>query len=321
MIRMGLVGVADPRHRWFLAAALRRRAGICLVDVSEPDAGLRTGLAEQYDLTGRPDHRTLLAESAPSLLAVAQPSGSGPVVLDALAHGTDVVVAPPVCDNLSELDAITDLVAGSGHRVTAAHIDRGHPASRVVKELVDTGRLGDIDVVALVLADELDDVARRRAVLDGLDLYLWLTGVTGGTVCAVTAGHPARSEDPAELRDAYGELTMVVTAPARSGPGEVVFEVRRRPGAGATPEVLQVGGSTGAVEWDVRTGLLRSAVNDTEPRTVACGTLEPAEWVLTNLLRRSRPAVSTEESLATTRIWLSAEQSERLGGETQSWQL
>jgi hypothetical protein len=76
------------------------------------------------------------------------------------------------------------------------------------------------------------------------------------------------------------------------------------------------------VEWDVRTGLLLSAVGGAEPRTVSCGAFDqPAEWVLENLVRRSRPALSTGQSLAVTRMLLLAEESRRTDGEPRAWQL
>ncbi len=317
---MGLVGAADPRHRWFLAAAQRRRAGVRVVDVSEPDAALRQELTLQYDLPGRPDHRALLELSAPSLVAVAQRSGSGPAVIDALDHGVDVVVAPPVCDTLSELETIAGLVTRSGRRVTAAHTYRGHPASRVAKELLDDGRLGRGDLVALLSAG--DDDGFRRSMVDGLDLFLWLTGATSGQVSAVSNDHPARADDPAEFSDAYGALVVMVTASSPTWPGELILEVRRRPGAAEGRELFQLAGSTGAVEWDVDSGLLRSAVNGADPRTVGCGRLDqPADWVLDNLVRRSRPAVSTAESLAATRILLLAEESLRQDDGPRAWHL
>lgn len=322
MIRVGLIGAADPRHRWFLAAAERRRAGIRIADFSEPDAALRQELAWRYSLPGQPDHRALLAMSAPSLVAVAQRSDAGQAVIDALRHGADVVAAPPVCDTLSGLETIAGLVE-SGRRVTAAHTYRGHPASRLAKELIDSDRLGRVELVALLAASDRDQRELRRAVLEGLDLFLWLTGATSGAISAVTARHPARREDLPETRAAFGELTMIATATNPTGQADVIFEVRKRPNAAETPEeVIQIVGTTGAMEWDVRTGLLRSALDGADPVAVSCGRLDQtAEWVLNNLLRRSRPVISTAHSLATTRMLLLAERSRQLDGKPQAWQL
>lgn len=320
MIRIGLIGAADPRHQWFLAAAERRRAGVQIADFSEPAAALRKELAWRYELPGRPDHRALLAAAVPSLVAVAQESGAGPAVLNALGHNADVLVAPPVCDTLAELEAIAKLVPESGRRLTAAHTYRGHPASRLAKELIDTGRLGRVEVVALLAAADGDEPELRRATLEGLDLFLWLTGASSGTISAVTDRHPARTEDPRQIGAAFGELTMIATAPNPTA--EVRFEVRSRSNAAEAPQVIQIVGSAGEVEWNVRTGLLRSDLDGADPVSISCGRFDqPAEWVLNNLIRRSQPVISTEHSLATTRMLLLAERSRQLGGELHTWRL
>lgn len=319
MIRMGLIGAADPRHGWFLAATQRRRAGVRVVDFSEPDEALREDLAWRYDLPGQPDHRALLAVSEPSLVAVAQQSDPGDVVVDALRHNVDVVVAPPVCDTLSRLETIAGLARESGRRVTAAHTYRGHPASRLAKELVDNDRLGRVELVA-VLASDGDERRLRSVALEGLDLFLWLTGATTGSISAVTDRHPARRAESTEIPAALGALTMLATATSPTGQ-DATFEVRTRPNTAETPEVIQIVGSAGAVEWEIRSGLLRSALDGADPVTIGCGRFEqPAEWVLNNLIRRERPVISTEHSLATTRLLLLAERSLQRDGELEAWQ-
>lgn len=300
MIRVGLVGVDDPRHRLFLAALDRRRAGVRIVGVSEPDPILREEFARQYDLPAWADHRDLLAEANPSLVAVAL-AGAGRVVIDALQAAADVLVAPPICQTLEELEKIAELTVSGGRRVTAAHTYRGHPAARTAKELIDDGRLGRPDLVSLIIGPDWDDDRLRTAVGEAIDLFGWLTGADLGA-----AGTDSGVDDDPEDQ-AFGELVLAITGTATGTADHPVLEIRRRPDLTDSAGIVQVAGDAGAVEWDLGSGVLRSALGGREPISVACGPfVQPAEWMLTNLLRKPRPVISTEQSLATARLWLAA---------------
>lgn len=303
MIRVGLIGASDPRHRSFLAALHRRRAGVRIVGLSDPDQAVRDEFGQLYDLPTWADHRDLLAQARPSLVAVAQ-SGAGQVVIDALRAGCDVLVAPPVCETLEELETIAGLVTSTGRRVTAAHLYRGHPAARTAKEMIAAGRLGRPDLVSLIIGDPISEDRMHVAVAEAMDLFGWLTEVSPATIRVIS--DPDQADDPEDAQ-AFGELVVAVAATPADDAGEAVLEVRRRPDLAGSAQLIQVAGDAGAVEWDVRTGLLRSALGGQSPVTVACGPLQnAAEWVLNNLLRKPHPVISTEQSLTTTRMWLIA---------------
>src|SRR5580765_7674334 len=163
MIELGLVGVADSRHQLYLDPVERRRAAVRPVGFSETDAVARGQFAERTRLTGYPDHRELLDAVAPSLLAVAVGSGTVEVIRDGLTAGADLVVAHPLCASIDELDELTDLAAETGHRVTPLYTYRSHATSRLAKELIDDGRLGRVDLMALVVAGSVETELVRRA--------------------------------------------------------------------------------------------------------------------------------------------------------------
>jgi len=295
VIRVGLVGGSDPRHRRYLKPLQRRRAGVRIVGLSDPDPAVRDEFALQYELPVFADHRELLAAIRPSLVAVTVPN-PGPVVIDALRGGADVLVTPPVCLTAAELDEISDLARSTGRRVTAAHLYRGHPASLTAREIVSSGSLGTPDLVSLIVAADVSGGELDRIIGEALDLFGWLTGAN------LTA--TAIPDEPDEDRD-FGKLILAM---ADTDPGRpVTLEVRRRSDLPQGQSILQVAGPSGAVEWDVASGVLRSAVNGGDPVAVSCGPFsDPAEWVLTELIRKPSPAITTEESLAATRSLLSA---------------
>ena len=296
MITVGLIGAADPRHDWFLAALQRRRAGVRILGLSDPDPALREEFGHQYELRTWADHGELLAVARPSLVAVAQPD-AGRTVIDSLRAGADVLVMPPICTTVAELDEITELVGSTGRRVTAVHPYRGHPAVRTAKELVDSGKLGRPDLISLIIGPDCTGDEFDQAVIEVVHLFGWLTGVTSG---APGAG----ADDPQEAA-AFGELIMRFDGVAANGRA-ATLEVRRSELATGA-RIVQVAGDAGAVEWEAGSGLLRSSVDGREPTTVACGPFaDPAEWVLTHLLRKPRPLITTDQSLTTARLALSA---------------
>jgi predicted dehydrogenase len=318
MIRLGLAGLADRRYQWFLAPLHRRRAGIRLVGASEPDADLRSS-APVGDLPIHPDHLQLLEQARPDLLAVTRFPGADRVIIDALGHGVDVVAVPPLADDLVQLDAIAEAAAASGRRCLTTHTLRGQPGALVAQQLLLDGRLGTLEVVTLIVPDDCHPEQRRSLITDVLDLFCWLAGVHSGTITAIGDGHPARTDDPPEFTAGYGTLIMMVHSTSPLDGAGIVCEVRSRPGAAEWPVTVQVGGSTGAVEWDVGSGMLRSVVTGTEPRLISAGRIDHPEWVLNNLLRKRTPAGSTAHSLATTRMLLLAGRSAENGGRSEQW--
>ena len=296
MITVGLIGAADPRHKWFLAALHRRRAGVRILGLSDPDPVLRGEFGQQYELPTWADHGELLATARPSLVAIAQPD-AGRTVIDSLRAGADVLVMPPICTTVAELDEISDLVDSTGRRLTAVHAYRGHPAVRTAKELVDSGKLGQPDLISLIIGPDCTGCELAQTVIEVVHLFGWLTKVT-------TGAPGARADDPEETA-AFGELIVTIDGVAADGRA-ATLEVRRSERATGA-RIIQIAGDAGAVEWEAGSGLLRSSVEGREPATVACGPFaDPADWVLTNLLRKPRPLITTEQSLTTARLALSA---------------
>lgn len=309
MIKFALVGVADDRHRLFVHPVRRRRAGVQVVGFSEPDESARADFTVLHPVPAFAGHRELLATAEPSMIAVAGPADTTPgVILDALAAGVDVIVAPPVATSLDGLTALADAAAESGRRLAVVHSYRHHPTARLARELIDQGRLGRIQGVTLEAAESVTAEALAAATREVLDLYRWFTGATAGSVTGPSA------DDDAEQQ-------LLITVQGQGPDGDAVCEVVRHRGAAETPLVVQVIGDDGAVAWEVGSGRFRSMIGDQTSPVIACGLPgDPAEWVLTDLVRRPRPTTVLEE-LMTTRLCLLADESDRQGGVALDWRL
>jgi len=281
---------------------MRRRAGVRIAGISDPGPQAREATAELFGLTSWSDHRELLEAANPTLVAIAAPD-SGQIVIDALRHGADVLVAPPVCQSAEELDTIARIADETGRQVVAAHTYRGHPAARTAVELL--GQLGTIELVSLSIPGGADHAHAARSIVDTYDVFTVLLGTTADAAELAVDAHPDPADDVTEVSEALGALLLTATVGGPEGP---VLEVRRQPESSTAREIIQVIGENGAVEWDVRDGMMRSAFGDRDPLTLSCGSfVHPEEWVLNNLIRRTPPVISTAHSLAAMRLLLTLE--------------
>lgn len=291
MIFLALLGASDPRHRWFLAAAERRRAGIRVVGVQDPDPATRAHLSTTHGLTTSADPVALLDATQPTHVAV---SGVDPALTElALERGLHVLALPPVCLEPADLTAAETLAAATGGQLTVVHPWRGHPATATALAMLP--RIGQPVLASLILTGAWTRVGLHGVVTDFLDLALHLTG--GGTLHPDDP-QPDDLDDPELVRE-WGPRILSATA---AGPDDrTALEVRLLTSEGRPEARVQLLCPEGALEWNTRTGQLRSAVGAAAPVTVLCGRPDEATW----LLERLRRGELSSDSLTATRFTLS----------------
>lgn len=334
MINYALVGLADPRHRHLLAPFTRRRAGIRPVAVADPsgeqgrvlDPAVApvveaareelSRIAADAAVPAFTDHTALLAEAMPTLVGVAMPSGAHRVVVDAVDAGAGVLALPPLADTTDELDGLAARIS-RGAGVTVVHTWRGHQTATVAAELVARGQLGELSGVALTLAGNLTEHEVAAASYEIVDLFALLTGATSGTVRVPV--------DAAGADDEVLRLEVTGEADGRTVRLEVWQSTEPSPVAvpGFPPlnaYLVQVIGTGGSVEWDVRSGRFASAIGDREPVLLSCGQPDrEADWVLSTLVRGSDRPLSGAAALLSTRILLQARASQQSDGISLPW--
>jgi len=96
----------------------------------------------------------------------------------ALEHGKHVLCEKPFALTLDEVDAMIAASQRTGNRLAEAFMYRHHPQTKMVKELVDNGRLGDITVLRGAFDFAMSDPATNvRMVPDWGGGSLWDVGV------------------------------------------------------------------------------------------------------------------------------------------------
>ncbi|MFD9701105.1 Gfo/Idh/MocA family protein [Lentzea sp. NPDC059081] len=181
VLRLAVAGAAHP-HVSYVLDELALRTDVELVGVTDHD------------------HVSLFREQRPDVVAVAGVySERGAVVVDALRAGAHVLADKPLCTSLSELDAIEAAARESGRTVSLMLEKRGYPETLAARELLDSGVLGPLALVASSGPHKLRRPTRPAWFLDrstcggvigdlavhDIDLVLSFSGATEGTVSAV----------------------------------------------------------------------------------------------------------------------------------------
>ena len=198
--RIGLIGLEQHVERVF--GAVDNDPEIALVAVA--NAGERsTEIADMYQAATYDDYYDLLARDDIDVIASFQlPVHQGETVMAALEAGYPVLSEKPMATRQNELGRIIAILQQN----TSLHIGqlfsrRGNPVYRAVREVVQSGRIGEVALAyALIAATERRGVRpewffdRRLSagpVLDllihDIDIVRWITGLEYQSVIGTEA--------------------------------------------------------------------------------------------------------------------------------------
>ena len=198
--RVGLIGLEQHVERVF--AAVDNDAEISLVAVA--NAGEQAAeLAGKYEAAIHDDYHALLARDDIDVVASFQlPVHQGETVIAALEAGFPVLSEKPMVTSQQELDrVIAILQQNSSLHLGQLFSRRGNPVYRAVREVVQSGRIGEVALAyALIAATERRGVRpewffdRRLSagpVLDllihDIDIVRWITGLEYQSVIGTEA--------------------------------------------------------------------------------------------------------------------------------------
>jgi len=163
-IRFGIIGCGGigPTH----AGAVNQIEGARLVAVADTVRERAEAVAAKYGAARvYADHRALLDDPEIDAVCVCTPSGThADIAIDALQAGRHVVVEKPMDVSVEACDRLIAAEDASGKVLTVISQHRFDPASILVKQAVEQGRLGDI-----LLADASVKWYRTQAYYDSGD--------------------------------------------------------------------------------------------------------------------------------------------------------
>ncbi len=206
--RIGLIGLEQHVERVF--GAVDNDPEIALVAVA--NAGEQSAeIAEKYQAETYDDYHDLLARDDIDVIASFQlPVLQGETVIAALEAGYPVLSEKPMATRQDELDRIIGILQeNSNLHVGQLFSRRGNPVYRAVRDVVQSGRIGEVALAyALIAATERRGVRpewffdRRLSagpVLDllihDIDIVRWITGLEYRSVIG-TEANIGRPDDP-----------------------------------------------------------------------------------------------------------------------------
>ncbi len=180
-----------------LAAAVARDLDLVAVCDLLPDAMHRL-LTENDQAAMRcparyTDHRRMLAETSPQLVAIATDSGAhAQIALDCIAAGSHIILEKPMAMSLSDADRIINAAQAAGVKVAVCHQNRFNNTSQALYKAVCDHRFGKISHAAVSIRWnrganyyrqaawrgrwQSDGGALMNQCIHGIDLLRWLMG-------------------------------------------------------------------------------------------------------------------------------------------------
>lgn len=141
-LRAGVIGVgAMGQHHARLYFQL---PDVELIAVADTDGERAISIAQIYECQAYPDYRDLLNEKL-DVVSVAVPTTlHKQVALDAISRGINVLVEKPIADTMESADEIIKAARQSKVKLMVGHVEHFNPAITKLKELIDSGQLGEI---------------------------------------------------------------------------------------------------------------------------------------------------------------------------------
>jgi predicted dehydrogenase len=99
-----------------------------------------------------PDHRALFDLDLDAVVVSTPPESHAAIAEDCLRHGLDVMVEKPLATNAEDARRLVELAEAGDRILMAGHIGAYNPAVRALKEMVQSGELGEIRYVDAVRA-------------------------------------------------------------------------------------------------------------------------------------------------------------------------
>jgi predicted dehydrogenase len=213
---------------------ITRSDNLALVAIADPtDAGKR--LADSLGVRWFAEHRALLDEIKPQGAIVATPNALHvSMAVDCLERGVAVLVEKPVADTVAEAQLLVEAQQRTGVPVLVGHHRRHNPINRRAREIVQSGRLGQI-VTASVMAtflkpDAYFDAAWRRQkgggpilinLIHEIDMLRFLLGEIESVQAmrsSAVRGFEVEDTAAAVLKFSSGALASLVLSDAATSP-------------------------------------------------------------------------------------------------------
>jgi UDP-N-acetylglucosamine 3-dehydrogenase len=134
-------GIMGKNH----ARVYHEMESVKLVGIAEPDRKKGKEIAEMYGCHYYGNHIDMLEKEKPDAVSVCVPTSLHYAVgRDVIKRGVSLIVEKPIADNVQKAEDLVQLADEKGVCLSVGHIERFNPAVHHLKELIDSGKLGEI---------------------------------------------------------------------------------------------------------------------------------------------------------------------------------
>jgi predicted dehydrogenase len=226
-VRFAAIGLDHGHVLGQVAGLIGAGAELVGMDTDDWSSPVATQARERWpDVAVRPAKELFEDESIAVITTAGIPDRRGPLAVEAMRHGKDVVVDKPGCTTLAQLDEIRAVVAETGRFWSVGFSERfGVRCVTRAGELVRDGRIGQV-VQTIGLGphrhgprdrdnrgrpDWFYEKERYGGIIADIashqiDQFLWFTGSTKAEVVASSVANYANPEHPG-LQD-FGDLLL-----------------------------------------------------------------------------------------------------------------
>lgn len=213
----GVIGVGNMgRHH---ARNYAEIPGVSLVAISDVDSKIGKEIAAKFKCQYYENYKDLLKNEKLDLVTIAVPTKlHKKVALDCIAAGVHILIEKPIALTVKDAKEVVSLARAKNVKFTVGHIERFNPAVLKLKEMIDSGKLGEIISVATFrlgpLPPQIKDV---NVVVDigvhDIDIMNWFFGRLPRKIIAQGGKALLKNhEDHVEAFLDYGSGSGVVTA-------------------------------------------------------------------------------------------------------------
>ncbi len=153
-----------------------------LVAVADCDEKAGQEVAEKYQAKFYRDYLEMLEKEKIDLVSIAVPTGlHKKIALDCIRLGKHILIEKPIAASVSEAKQIVEKAKHKGIKFTVGHIERFNPAVLKLKEMIDSGKLGEIvSISTFRLGPTPNRIKDANVIIDigvhDIDIMNWFFG-------------------------------------------------------------------------------------------------------------------------------------------------
>lgn len=146
-MRIGIVGIGvmGEYHARVYSEIAKNNSDVHLAGIADIDKNRVEAIAKKYGTTAYTDYNDLLGARLDAVSICVPTSMHYKVTIEAIQKGIrGILVEKPISDKLNNAEDMVKYARDKGVVLTVGHVERYNPAILLLKQIIDSGRLGRV---------------------------------------------------------------------------------------------------------------------------------------------------------------------------------